>query len=103
MAFTLSLLFVFLVVRYILPRVLRALLGSFVRQQVYRSQRAGGTAFDPLGGFGNGQSYRQAPWQDTARASEPGQVHIEYVPAQAQKARKSEFQGGEYVDYEEVR
>ncbi|RZK61705.1 MAG: DUF4834 family protein [Hymenobacter sp.] len=102
MAFTLWLLVVFLVVRYIVPRVLRAVLGSFVRQQVYRAQQAGGAAFDPLGGFGNSQANQQTSWTNT-RSSQPGQVHVEYVPSQAKKARQSEFKGGEYVDYEEVR
>lgn len=85
-----------------MPRVLRAVLGSFVRQQVYRSQQAGGSAFDPLGGFSNSQAHRQAAWTDD-RPSQPGQVHIEYVPSQAKKARQTEFKGGEYIDYEEVR
>lgn len=104
MAFTLSLLLFFIVVRYIVPRVLRALLGNFVRQQVYKSQQAKSfpSSFGPLGGFGNTNTHRQSYWADAARATQPGQVHVEYVP-EAAKTRQGEFQGGEYVDYEEVK
>ena len=93
MSFWISLLLFFLVVRYILPVVLRAALGGFVRQQVHKAQQGG--FYAPNGGF-------QAPPQPTA---EPGQVRVEYVPPTTSPAgdRRHEFRGGEYVDYEEVK
>jgi hypothetical protein len=92
MSFWISLLLFFLVVRYILPVVLRAALGGFVRQQVHKAQQGG--FYAPNGGF-------QAPPQPT---TEPGQVRVDYVPPQAAGTeRKHEFRGGEYVDYEEVK
>lgn len=93
MTFTLTLLLVFLLVRFVLPRVLRALLGSFVRQQVHKAQQQG---FG--GGFGG---YQQRPAGPPPAA--PGQVRVEYVPPKAKEAHQGEFKGGEYVDYEEVK
>ncbi|RZK47117.1 MAG: DUF4834 family protein, partial [Hymenobacter sp.] len=94
MSFWISLLVFFLLVRYILPVVLRAALGGFVRQQVHKAQQGGFYAPNGNGGF-------EAPRQPT---TEPGQVRVDYVPPQAASGeRKREFRGGEYVDYEEVK
>jgi hypothetical protein len=97
MAFTLSLLLFFLLVRFVLPRVLRAVLGGFVRQQVHKAQQGGfyPPAGQPAGGY---QGPPQA--EPTTKA---GQVRVEYVPPTTSASeRKHEFRGGEYVDYEEV-
>jgi hypothetical protein len=100
MAFTLSLLLFFLLVRFVLPRVLRAVLSGFVRQQVHKAQQ-GGFYPPPAGGnpMGGAQSQsRQEP------AAQSGQVRVEYVPPTTSASeRKHEFRGGEYVDYEEVK
>ena len=96
MTVLIALLVISLFVRYLLPVVLRAVLGSFVRQQVHKAQQAG---FYPPG------SGQQA-YQSQARQSEtaPGQVRVDYVPPTAAGTeRKHEFRGGEYVDYEEVK
>jgi hypothetical protein len=86
-----------LFVRYLLPIVLRAVLGSFVRQQVHKAQQAG--FYPPNGGPQPGYQ-SQASRPDTA----PGQVRVDYVPPTAAGTeRKPEFRGGEYVDYEEIR
>lgn len=90
MGFTVSLLLFFLLVRYVLPRVLRAVLSSFVRQQVHKSQFGGGPApgFTPPAG----------------PPPAPGQVRVDYVPPPPTKPEhRPEFRGGEYVDYEEVK
>ena len=100
MGFTLSLLLFFLLVRYVLPRVLRAVLGGFVRQQVHKAQQGSGfpPGFDPRGGFGG----FQPPQPSSPPPTAPGQVRVEYVPPQVKEARQGEFKGGEYVDFEEV-
>ena len=97
MGFTLSLLCFFLLVRYVVPRVLRAVLGGFVRQQVHKTQQGGFGGFPP--GFGGYQPPHPSAGPPPAA---PGQVRVEYVPPQAKEARQGEFKGGEYVDYEEV-
>lgn len=98
MAFTLSLLLFFLFVRYVLPQVLRLVLGSFVRQQVHKAQQGG--FYAPPGAQAG---YQQAPPQQE-RPSQPGQVRVDYVPPTTSASeRKHEFRGGEYVDYEEVK
>ena len=99
MAFTLSLLLFFLLVRYVLPQVLRAVLGSFVRQQVHKAQQGG---FYTPPGAGPGGDY-QAPGQPEP-PTKPGQVRVDYVPPTSSPTgdRRREFRGGEYVDYEEV-
>jgi hypothetical protein len=91
MSFAISLLLFFLVVRYILPVVLRAALGGFVRQQVRKAQQA-----NP----GQADFFRQAPGPPPA----PGQIKVDYVPpTQAAQRKPADFQGGEYVDFEEVK
>jgi hypothetical protein len=97
MGFTLSLLLFFVLVRFVLPRVLRAVLGGFVRQQVHKAQQGG---FYPPSGFPGG-GYQAPPQGEPA--AKPGQVRVEFVPPTgAATERKPEFRGGEYVDYEEV-
>jgi hypothetical protein len=92
MSFWISLLLFFLLVRYILPVVLRAVLGSFVRKQVHKAQQ-GGFYAPPV-------DFQTPPQPSTA----PGQVRVDYVPPQAAVSeQKREFRGGEYVDYEEVK
>ncbi|MGI4834111.1 MAG: DUF4834 family protein [Janthinobacterium lividum] len=102
MGFTLSLLLFFLLVRYVLPQVLRAVLGSFVRQQVHKTQRTSGfpPGYDPRGGFGG---YQQQQRPAGPPPTQPGQVRVDYVPPQAQQSHKGEFKGGEYIDFEEVK
>ena len=99
MGFTLSLLLFFVLVRFVLPRVLRAVLGGFVRQQVHKAQQGG--FYAPPGAQAG---YQQAPSQ-AEPASQTGQVRVEYVPPTTTPAgdRRHEFRGGEYVDYEEVK
>jgi hypothetical protein len=97
MTVLIALLVISLFVRYLLPIVLRAVLGSFVRQQVHKAQQAG---FYPPGGGPQPGYQQQARQPDTA----PGQVRVDYVPpTTAGTERKHEFRGGEYVDYEELK
>ena len=82
-----------------LPQVLRAVLGGFVRQQVHKAQQGG--FYPPGAGQPTGGYHQQAQRQPTTR---PGEVRVDYVPPTTSGAeRKHEFRGGEYVDYEEVK
>ncbi|MGI4863944.1 MAG: DUF4834 family protein [Janthinobacterium lividum] len=93
MSFLLALLIFSLLVRYLLPVVLRAVLGSLVRQQVRKAQE---------GGFYAPTSGQQRAY--TPPAAAPGQVRVDFVPPKTAKVeQKPEFRGGEYVDYEEVK
>ena len=85
-----------MLVRFVLPRVLRAVLGGFVRQQVHKAQQDG---FYPPSGFPGG-GYQAPPQADPT--AKPGQVRVDYVPPTGAAERKPEFRGGEYVEYEEV-
>jgi hypothetical protein len=100
MAFTLSLLLFFLLIRFVLPRVLRAVLSGFVRQQVHKAQQDG---FYPPAGAGPMSGHQAQRQQEPA--AQPGQVRVEYVPPTTSPGgdRRHEFRGGEYVDYEEVK
>jgi len=81
----------------VLPQVLRAVLGGFVRQQVHKAQQGG---FYPPNGQPSGGYQQQA---QQAPPTRPGEVRVDYVPPTTSGAeRKHEFRGGEYVDYEEV-
>ncbi|MBU2915440.1 MULTISPECIES: hypothetical protein [Reichenbachiella] len=64
-----------------------------------------------LGGFfmrmflGNmvNQNRQQSAQQHQQRQPQDGNVHIDFVPKKGTKAaNKSDFKGGDYVDYEEV-
>ncbi len=87
--FWLLLIVVFFLIRYVLPVVLRAVLGGFVRKQM----RDSGFAPPP-------QAARSGP------PPAPGQVRVDFVPP-APKApgpdQPHDFKGGEYVDFEEVK
>lgn len=98
MSFFVSLLLFLVLVRYLLPRVLRLVLGSFVRQQVHKAQQGG--FYPPTDGSQTGAYQTQS---QNEPATPPGQVRVAYVPPTPDKGeRKHEFRGGEYVDYEEV-
>jgi hypothetical protein len=99
MTIAFSLLLFFLFVRFVLPRVLRAVLSGFVRQQVHKAQQGG---FYPPAGAGPTGSYQAQSQPEPATRS--GQVRVEYVPPTTSASeRKHEFRGGEYVDYEEIK
>jgi hypothetical protein len=80
----------FLLVRYILPVVLRAALGGFVRQQVRKAQQGHPGQADFFG-------------PTVTPPATPGQIRVDYVPPTRPTERKAaDFKGGEYIDYEEV-
>ncbi len=87
MRFWLILILVFFAVRYVLPIVLRLMITGFVRKQM----RDGGFVVPP-----------QSP---PAPPPAPGQVRVDYVPPAAAKeaSKPAGFQGGDYVDFEEVK
>lgn len=88
MSFLLTVLTILLVLRYLVPFLLRLLLGRLVRQ----TMRAAGA---PTGGFGE----RPRP-QSGATAS----VRVDYAPPpRKREPRPGGYRGGEYVDFEEVR
>ncbi|RYY19710.1 MAG: hypothetical protein EOO36_05165 [Cytophagaceae bacterium] len=71
------------------------MLGNLVRQQVRKAQES--SFYAP----GNGPQPAYTPPRETAASA--NQVRVDYVPPTAAKPeRKREFQGGEYIDYEEV-
>lgn len=94
--YSLTLFITFLVIRYVLPGVLRVLLSGFVRQQVHRAQQHTETPFG--GPFGPGAGRGPVPPPSPA----PGQVRVDYVPPTTKTTRPSEPKVGEYVDFEEV-
>lgn len=82
-----------LVVRFVLPLLMRYLVVGFLQKQARRhAQQFGGAPFGAA-----------AP--PPAGPETPGQVHIDYVPPtpRQKKDEPKEFQGGEYVDFEEVK
>ncbi|RZK21703.1 MAG: hypothetical protein EOO56_10995 [Hymenobacter sp.] len=90
MSFWISLLLFFLLVRYILPVVLRAALGGFVRQQVRKAQQGYPGQADFFG-------HTNVP------PTTSGQVKVDYVPpTRPTERRAADFKGGEYIEYEEV-
>lgn len=100
MSFWLVLLFSFFLIRYVLPSVMRAVLGGFVRQQVHKTQRQGGRPFGPAPG--NPFGPQGPPNRPAGPPPAPGQVRVDYVPPTASTPRKGSDRVGEYVDFEEV-
>ncbi len=49
----------------------------------------------------NAPTYKQNQQRQTYKAA--GDIEIEYVPGKGPKQTKSDFNGGEYVDFEEVK
>ncbi|WBO84504.1 DUF4834 family protein [Hymenobacter yonginensis] len=83
-----------LVLRFVLPLLMRHLLVGFLQKQARRhGQQLGGAPF-------GGAAPPPSPGRDA-----PGQVHIDYVPPTPRrtKDKPTEFKGGEYVDFEEVK
>ena len=99
MSFWLFLLFSFFLIRYVLPTLLRAILGGFVRQQVHRAQQPGGP-FGPLPGAPYGAGPGQG--RPAGPPPAPGQVRVDYVPPKPATSRPDSGRMGEYVDFEEV-
>ena len=90
----LSIFITFLIIRYVLPSVLRLVLSGFVRQQVRQAQQHTEAPFGP--GASNSRSRYAAP------AAGEGQVRVDYVPPTAKTTRPGEPKMGDYVDFEEV-
>ena len=84
--FLIELFLIFMFIRLVAPFLLRWLVAFFFKKAVKNS------------GFGQQQTYNHqaAPKQPT------GKIKIDYIPEENKKQRK-EFNGGEYVDYEEVK
>lgn len=93
MRYWLSLFITFLIIRYVLPTVLRLMLNGFVRKQVHRAQQYTQAPFEGQSPFGPGP---QGP------SPAAGQVRVEYVPPAAKTTRSGESKMGEYVDFEEL-
>lgn len=95
MKFLLILLIVSFALRFLLPIILRFFLGRFVQKQArrYGQQFGGNMPFD--GAFGTTPPPRPAPTG--------GNVRVDFVPPKPQKGKPENFQGGEYVDFEEVK
>ncbi|OGX92006.1 hypothetical protein [Hymenobacter coccineus] len=100
MSFWLILLLSFFFIRYILPSLMRAALGGFVRQQVHKAQQQGGGPFGPMNG---GPFGPQGPQRPAGPPPAPGQVHVDYVPPTASTPHKGSDRIGEYVDFEEIK
>ena len=95
--FILTLLIITLLVRYVLPVVLRFFIGSFVQKQARKYTQQFGGQPPGAGPFG------PPPGSGAGRQPSGGEVHVDYVPPKAPPGKPREFRGGEYVDFEEVK
>ncbi|OUJ73732.1 DUF4834 family protein [Hymenobacter crusticola] len=85
--FLLTLLVISFIIRFVVPVVLRLLVGNLVQKHTRRfEQQFGGSPFNP-----------------PPTSPPPGEVRVEYVPPKQKPTPSKEFRGGEYVDYEEVK
>ena len=88
----LSIFITFLLIRYVLPGVLRLVLSGFMRQQVRQAQQH---TEAPFGAAAGGT-------QPSNPASVPGEVRVDYVPPTAKTTRPGAPKMGDYVDFEEL-
>jgi len=80
-----------IVLRFLLPVLMRYLVVGFLQKQARRhAQQFGGAPFGP------------APAPPSNGTNAPGQVRVDYVPP-TPPAKPNEFQGGDYVEFEEVK
>jgi hypothetical protein len=87
-----------MVLRAVLPALLRWALSAFVRKQMQR----GGAQFGPGGAmFAAGGSPFDTP--PPAQPGPEGKVRVDYVPPTQKPRRPENLKGGEYVDFEEVK
>lgn len=92
--FLLTVLIVSFIIRFVAPVLLRLFVSSFLKKQARRyAQPFEGNPFQapPTEARPNGSAQR------------PGQVRVDFVPPAAKPDKPKDFQGGEYVDYEEVK
>ncbi|GGF16446.1 DUF4834 family protein [Hymenobacter cavernae] len=87
--FLLTLLVVSFIMRFVVPVVLRLLVGSLVQKQTRRFEQQ----------FGGGSPFSPPPSSGPA----PGEVRVEYVPPKQKAPQPKDFKGGDYVDFEEVK
>ncbi|KUG06243.1 DUF4834 family protein [Solirubrum puertoriconensis] len=83
-----------MVLRLVLPALLRWALSAFVKRQM----RKGGVVFGPNGNPFAAPSTSSGP----SRAAD-GEVRVDYVPPTAKRQPDTNFRGGDYVDFEEVK
>ncbi|WP_022825369.1 DUF4834 family protein [Hymenobacter norwichensis] len=81
-----------IILRFVLPVLMRWLVVAFVKKQTRRY----GAQF--------GANPFEAPRPEPSHNGPTnGQVHVDYVPPKQKPAQPKEFKGGEYVDFEEVK
>jgi hypothetical protein len=81
-----------LVLRFVLPVLMRYLVVGFLQKQARRhAQQFGGAPFGP------------APEPPREGANGAGQVRVDYVPPAPRAKKSKEFEGGDYVEFEEVK
>lgn len=91
--FLLVLLILWLIMRYVMPVVLRLVVGNLMKKQAQRfGQQFGGAPFTP-----------PRPQAQRSGSAAPNEVHVDYVPPRTKPQKSKEFKGGEYVDFEELK
>lgn len=93
MKFFLAFLILLLVARYVLPLVVRFAVRYLLKKQVQKFGQHYGA--NP---FANPPQARARPNQGPT-----GEVQVDYVPPREKPKKPKEFNGGEYVDFEEVK
>ena len=93
MKFLLVLLILWLFGRYVVPLLMRFILRHLLKKQARQfGQQFGGSPF----------ANTSPPYTRNGQSSD-GEVHVEYVPPREKPRKPTEFKGGEYVDFEEVK
>lgn len=81
-----------LVLRFVLPVLMRYLVVGFLQKQARKqAQHFGGAPFGA------------APDASQQTRAANGDVQVDYVPPRPKSVQDKEFRGGEYVDFEEVK
>jgi hypothetical protein len=91
--FLLTVLIVSFIIRFLAPVLLRLFVSSFLKKQARRYAQ-------PF----EGNPFQAPPPEPRPNGNaQPGQVRVDFVPPAAKPETPKNFQGGEYVDYEEVK
>lgn len=114
MKFLIFLVIFFFFFRLVFPYILRWAIKAFVKKTIQKGTFQNGTFQTGTfqgSAFGNG-TFQNGTFQNNTNGSGPasqthtepeGEIKVDYVPKNTSANKPADFQGGEYVDYEEVK
>ena len=102
MKFLIILFILFFFFRLVFPYILRWAIKAFVKKTIQNGTFQNGTFQNGTFQSGTFRNNGSGPANQTHTEPE-GEIKVNYVPKNTSANKPANFQGGEYVDYEEVK